>query len=256
MSFLPENYEAPKSGGSYMKLQDGENKIRILSKPILGYIDWKDNKPMRFRMDNKPLASVDPKKPVKHFWAFVIWNYATEQIEIMEVTQRGIQKSIETLSKDEEWKSPYFYDLKITRKGEGMDTEYFVNPSPHKYVGDYVVDQFAEKPCYLEALFDGADPFSKNWPTFTPGIFVNTEIDELENVKKEEKPIITEIQSEELSQTLQGCDPTYVDELKGSLKKLKIGSFKEIPSDLWDRIITAARKKSAEFKSNNEELPF
>ena len=52
--FLPEGYEAPQGTGNYMKLQSGENKFRILSKPIIGWLDWKDNKPHRFRMKERP----------------------------------------------------------------------------------------------------------------------------------------------------------------------------------------------------------
>src|ERR1700751_1003661 len=105
MTFLPENYEAPKSGGSYMKLQDGENKIRILSKPIIGWVGWENRKPIRSKV--KPARTFDQGKEAKHFWAFIIWNYATEAIEIMEITQRGIQKAIESLSKDSDWGAPY-----------------------------------------------------------------------------------------------------------------------------------------------------
>jgi hypothetical protein len=252
MSFLPENYEAPKSGGSYMKLQDGENKIRILSKPILGYIDWKDNKPMRFRMDNKPLASVDPKKPVKHFWAFIIFDYATEEIKILEISQVSIQKAIAALSKDSEWGVPYHYDLKITRQGKDMNTEYFVNPSPHKQIGLYVEDLFRDNPCYLEALFDGADPFDKKWEEFTPGIFKKDEI----QIAITEKPKLTEIELVELYKLLDGCSTSYVDELTVSLKKMKINDFKEIPQELYPRIRAAAQKNKEKNEKENEELPF
>jgi hypothetical protein len=254
MSFLPDSYEAPKSGGSYMKLQDGENKIRILSKPIIGWLDWEDRKPKRFRMDKKPLAPVDPMKAIKHFWAFIVWNYTTEQIEVMEITQRGIQKAIQALSVDEDWKEPFHYDLKITRKGEGLDTEYFVNPSPHKPVGSYVEDMFHEKRCYLDALFDGADPFDSKWLEYTPGVF--EKIEETV-VVKDDKPKINSDQLVELTAILGSCDPLYCDELKKSLKKLfNSERYEDIPSDMFDRIKIAALKKKAEYELNNQELPF
>ena len=87
MSFLPQDYTSPKSFNNYMKLQEGENKIRILSRPIIGWEDWLNNKPIRFRMSEKPAKPVDAKKPIKHFWAFVVWNYAEEQIQILHLTQ-------------------------------------------------------------------------------------------------------------------------------------------------------------------------
>jgi hypothetical protein len=44
---LPKDVEIPKSSGQFMKLQDGKNRIRILSDVIHGWIAWKDKKPTR-----------------------------------------------------------------------------------------------------------------------------------------------------------------------------------------------------------------
>jgi hypothetical protein len=156
--FLPEGYEQPESGGNYMKLQDGENKIRILSKPIVGWMDWKDKKPYRFTMKNKPEKPMD-KNPIKHFWAFIVWNYNEQAVQLLEVTQQTIQTAITNLSKDEEWGAPFYYDLKITKKGKDLDTRYSVTPSPKKDLPDDIKKAALDKPCYLEALFTGADPW-------------------------------------------------------------------------------------------------
>jgi len=167
MNFLPENYETPKSNNYYLKLQDGENRIRILSQPIVGWEDWMNNKPIRFRMNEKPLRPFDPKKPIRHFWSFIVYNYAEEQIQVMHVTQAIIRKSLENLVKDADWGAPYFYDIKIIRSGEGMETEYTVNPVPHKPIDLSIVEMFKERPCNLEALFTNDDPFSHEWSSFT-----------------------------------------------------------------------------------------
>lgn len=157
--FLPQDYEAPDSAGNYMKFQKGENKFRILSKPIVGWLDWKDKKPYRFQMKEKPEKPMG-KDPIKHFWAFLIWDYATQSVKVLEITQATIQTSIANLSKDEEWGAPFDYDIKVTKKGEGMDTEYSVTPSPKKPLDETVKKAALDKPCYLEALFtQGADPW-------------------------------------------------------------------------------------------------
>lgn len=163
--FLPDGYEAPKSQGqNYVKLEKGENKIRILSKPIIGWLDWRDKKPLRFPMSEKP-HPVDPKIPVKHFWAFVVWNYKTETISIMEITQSTIQHAIQALSKDEDWGNPFRYDIKIIKTGDGMETEYTVNPVPHKPVTAEVQNAFMLKgEIKLTNLFSGGDPFENAKP--------------------------------------------------------------------------------------------
>lgn len=164
--FLPENYEAPAGSANYMKLQKGENKIRILSKPIIGWLDWKDKVPHRFRMKEKPEKPLG-EQPIKHFWAFVVWNYSAQSVQILEITQATIQKSIQDLSKDEEWGAPYYYDVKITKKGEDMKTEYSVTPSPKKDLSDEIKQAGLDKPVYLDALFDNADPWMITGDKFT-----------------------------------------------------------------------------------------
>lgn len=156
--FLPTDYQAPQGTGHYMKLQQGENRIRIISRPIIGWLDWKDNKPYRFRMDEKPDKPMGDK-PIRHFWAFIVWNYNDQAIQIMEVTQATIQKSIQDLSRDDDWGAPYNYDLKILRKGQDLKTEYSVTPIPKKQVSEEIKKAALEKPCLLEALYDGSDPW-------------------------------------------------------------------------------------------------
>ena len=147
--FLPEGYEAPQGTGNYMKLQSGENKFRILSKPIIGWLDWKDNKPHRFRMKERPEKPMGDK-PIRHFWAFIVWNYNTEAVQILEITQATIQKSLQDLTRNEDWGAPYEYDIKITRKGEDC---------PKKPLSEEIKKAAMEKPCWLEALFNGDDPW-------------------------------------------------------------------------------------------------
>jgi hypothetical protein len=156
--FLPQDYEQPQGGGNFMKFQDGENKIRILSKPIVGWLDWKDKKPYRFTMKNKPAKPME-KGPIKHFWAFIVWNYQAESIQLLEITQQTIQSAIGNLSKDEDWGAPFHYDLKITKKGANLETEYSVVPSPKKPIPDAIQKDALEKPCNLDALFEGNDPW-------------------------------------------------------------------------------------------------
>lgn len=168
---LPENYEPPKSNGSYTKLEEGDTKIRILSQPLLGWIDWIDKKGIRFKYDEPPKKPHDPKKPIKHFWSMIVWNYSTEKIEILEITQSGIRKEIINLNNCEDWGAPYFYDIKINKKGEGMNTEYCVTPIPHKPLPAIVREEFNSKPCNLDALMSGLDPFAAGQDSYTPGIF-------------------------------------------------------------------------------------
>jgi hypothetical protein len=159
MDFLPTNYETPQGAGSYMKFQQGENKFRILSKPIIGWLDWKDKVPYRFGFKNKPEKPLSDQA-IKHFWAMIVFDYSDQSIKILEITQSTIQKSIEHLAKDEDWGSPHEYDLKVTKKGQDKSTEYTVNPSPKKPLSEDVKTLAKAKPINLEALYKNGDPFN------------------------------------------------------------------------------------------------
>lgn len=167
MSFLPNKYKVPVSGGNYYKLADGENTFRILSSAIIGWEYWTtNNKPVRSRtkFEEQP-ADIRIEKngnvsKVKHFWSFIVWDYQDKAIKIMEITQQTIQTAIKALVDNKKWGDPKGYDISITKKGDGLDTEYTTMPNPHSIVEDTIKDAFMQKTINLEALYDGGDPFN------------------------------------------------------------------------------------------------
>ena len=175
MGFLPEGYKTPEGASRYMKLKEGENKIRILSKPVMGYEMWEDKVPKRYREEKDCPPSRDSENKPKHFWAFLVWNYDEEKVQILSVTQVTLQKAIESLSNDEDWGAPFFYDLKIHKSGNTKQTKYSVNPLPHKPLHGFIETEFHASPCNLEALFTNEDPFAAHWKKHTEGIFENEE---------------------------------------------------------------------------------
>jgi hypothetical protein len=161
--FLPDKYQIPDSNTGYFKFKQDENKFRVLSSAIVGYESWIDEdgkrKPLRWKMDEKMSVEKIGDDP-KHFWAFVVWNYQEEKVQILEITQKGIMKSIQSLVSDEDWGDPKNYDIVVTRKGEGLETEYQVNPKPKKELDSGITQFYKDLHINLEALFKGEDPFS------------------------------------------------------------------------------------------------
>jgi hypothetical protein len=160
-SFLPDNYEAPKGGGgNYYKFQQGDNRFRILSKPIIGWLDWdSNNKPVRTPSNQPKPAPFNPAKAVKHFWAFIVWNYESSSLMVMEVTQAGIQSQIQALARDADWGSPFDYDIVVSKSGQDKETKYMVNPKPHKPITQDMEAAMLSSRIDLEQLFTGGDPF-------------------------------------------------------------------------------------------------
>ncbi len=252
MSFLPQDYEAPKAASFYLKLQDGENRIRILSKPVIGWEDWDNKKPIRYKFDAKPAKSVDPKKPVRHFWAFIVYNYTQEQIQIMHVTQASIRNRIQDLCNDVDWGSPYSYDIKIVKTGELVNTKYSVNPVPHKPLDPAIIEAFDRRPCLLEALFFNGDVFSPDWKEYTPRVEDTQPI-----VSFEENGVVAMEDLADLKKMFEECDTTYQKQLLKTLKNLPspVNSIEGVPPALFDRIRTAVQKKRDEYQmSLNAEL--
>ena len=156
--FLPADYNLPQGQNKYLKFQDGANKFRIMSKSVVGWLDWNDKTPVRTK--ECPIQLFNPGKPAKHFWAFIVWDYQAKTIKILEVTQSTIQQGIMALFKDEDWGNPAQYGLTVTKTGKDMETKYVVIPGMKSDVGDDIKLSYDSTFINLEALFSGEDPFA------------------------------------------------------------------------------------------------
>jgi hypothetical protein len=162
MNCLPDGYETLVSEKKYLKLsqlKDGDNKLRIVSKPIGGWVDWKDNKPLRYRSSNKPKSSVDPTKPMKAFWAFQVWDYGREDLFIMEVVQQAVIKTLTLFACDKDIGDFTLYDIKVIKTGSNKETRYQIMPLQPKPLADKIQEAIDSRPVRLEALFEGGDPW-------------------------------------------------------------------------------------------------
>lgn len=165
MPFLPskEKYEVPGGGVSFMKLEVGKNKIRILSDARIGWEGWIDGKPFRREGIEQNITAdevdIDEKfshKPkINHFWAFIVYDYADEQVKMFTLTQKTIMKQIQSLVEDEEWGDPLKYDLNI-EKSEGKRVTYTVKPYPHAKLSSDVEEALEASELDLDSLFKEA----------------------------------------------------------------------------------------------------
>lgn len=166
MSFLPDGYTVPDASTGYMKFKVGDNRFRVLSSAILGWEAWNEvdgkRTPIRWKEgESMDISKLDKPEEAKRFWAFFAWNYSDKEIQILEITQKGIMKSLSALNKDEDWGDPKNYDVVVIREGEDMNTTYSVQPKPAKKLDSEITkawDEIKDK-VKLEALFKGEDPF-------------------------------------------------------------------------------------------------
>lgn len=142
-SWLPQDYEVPQSASKYMKIEQGQNKIRVLDRPVIGYEAWKEvdgkDTPVRFTMADRPtdlsgfrVSKFSGKPQLHHFWAFPVWNYRTKSVEVLQITQQTLQKPLQELWTNPDWGRPDGYDVIISKTGEKLETEYGVQAQPPK----------------------------------------------------------------------------------------------------------------------------
>lgn len=163
---LPDDYVVP-STSKYVKLQSGENRIRVLGSAIFGMEGWQvgaDDKRYSVRRPmGEPfvMGDVEDVEKIKHFWALPVWNYTDKRVQVFEPTQKTIQKKLRALSKNKDWGDLQGYDVIINREGELMETEYDVIAVPPKELDAAIIAAWeAVKPTFdLNRLFDNGDPF-------------------------------------------------------------------------------------------------
>ena len=166
------------------KLGDGESyRVAIVSETPLEYwtcwgeTDDGQKKPFRFtdepseeditaelgeykqRQNYEGTALEKPKFGM----SFFVYDYADGKIKVFEVGQKTLIAALDKLSQDEDYADIHAWDLKFSRKGLKMATEYSVLPSPRKADSQAKIDaawSAAEEAGYdLQQLLVGNSPF-------------------------------------------------------------------------------------------------
>ena len=171
MDFLPEGTEIPKSASNYMKFTEPENRLRIMGSAIVGYELWINSKPVRrkentWTMDEFNSADINKftgeKKNVQYFWAFPVYNYKTQRVEILEITQKTVMRGIENYLKDDDFgKDPKKYDL-LVKKEDTEPITYSVMAKPPKAIDPGIAQLYQDMNINLNALYEGKDPFASS----------------------------------------------------------------------------------------------
>lgn len=168
--FLPEGTSIPAGESKYMRFSEPENKFRVLGSAIVGFELWVKGKPVRkkdkesFNSDELLNADINKftgkKKTPQYFWAFPVYNYQTEKIEILEVTQVTIMRGIQDYLDDPDYGNPKDYDLNVIRDESGEKVEYRVKAKPPKTLDAGLVKTYQDMKIDLKAIFKGDDPFA------------------------------------------------------------------------------------------------
>ena len=172
-----EQFEEGLKGGDNRYVQvskiEGEKRLRFIGAAKTGLEGWivgegdEKDKPIRFekRPEELPedLRTDDKGKPqLKHFLAGVVWDYDSQSLMILSMTQKTLREQLFKFIRDEDYGDPQGYDIKISREGEGLNTKYGLLASPPKPVSKEIKEAWDTEgvKINLQALFDNEDPFA------------------------------------------------------------------------------------------------
>jgi len=178
---------ASGGGGNYLNAKDLNEENTVISfvgdeeQVLIRHIVWSsDGKPLKFtelptKAEIKERAEevgavLDGKEKANALYAFTVWNYNEERIQVFEFSQKGLANPImEFLTDEEGKKTPHLFDLKLKaiRGKERTDVTYVVLPVPGKRMKDKVnkeieaaFSEVLEASYDINALIEGGNPFS------------------------------------------------------------------------------------------------
>ena len=172
------NDQLASDGGNYLKLSElaeKGQKIRILKPPVVGTEYWTDKDGVRKPKRVEPgtqimIGDVAPNqygdKPIKPWWGMAVYVHDTNQVGILNVTQKTVMRALTQLDTSDEWGDFTTYDLKITKE-EGQFTSYNVTPLKPADLPEKAQETIEANPIDLEQLYatqdnpNGGNPFGK-----------------------------------------------------------------------------------------------
>lgn len=174
MSWLPDDYKEPVTS-NYMQFEMGDNTFRILDKPIMGVEYWVTidgkRKPKRLQPGvSVPVEELEDDPTTgemeipKFFWAFPVYNYLIDKIQILEIKQKTIRQMLQSYITNPKWGDPIGYTINVTKVKEGGKTSYSVSVDPKEELPKEIVERYKAMNINLNALYDGGDPFLSSKP--------------------------------------------------------------------------------------------
>jgi hypothetical protein len=161
MPFLTNNYEKTEAGSQYLKFAPNDSRvIRIISDALEGFQVFKDGKPIRWATGEPiPEEARTSDDKVRNFAAFGVYDYDDKKYKLFCCATRSILQEIVNFSEMEG--KPFGYTLKITRKGAGMETKYYVKLDSHNEAEEEVVQaqQNFLAEVDMNKLLTGGNPF-------------------------------------------------------------------------------------------------
>jgi hypothetical protein len=134
----------------FMRLEEGENTVRIMSNPIQFYIHWCNGPDGSKRKFNSP---VDDSAMVRRLedsgfkrsarWLVKVLDRRDNTFKALEIGPQ-VFNGIKSLYSNKRWGKVTGYDITITRAPKGTQPLYSVTPNPHEAIPSELKSKFQE----------------------------------------------------------------------------------------------------------------
>jgi len=179
MPFISDKNKAAAAGGtgSYLnpsKIPSGSNvRFALLDDQPLEFFEcWGEDssgntQPFRFAEDPSPEEIAEemgeewsrrlnrdgngPEK-VKFSIAVPVYNYETEKVEVMPLTQKTLINELDSISQMEDYAELLDWDFVMGKEGTGLETKYSLRPAPRKKASQSQIEE-----AWTEARASGFD---------------------------------------------------------------------------------------------------
>lgn len=144
---LPTDTRGAAAGSSYTKFEQGATELLILGDAVPGYQYWTEDGVKRSRevfaetpgirqkkvKDKKTGVETLENEKQQYFWALPVYNFKTANVEMWQITQKGLRDKLAALQANDNWGDPTGkYTITVTKSGEGFETKYEVTPNPNQ----------------------------------------------------------------------------------------------------------------------------
>ena len=160
---LTYGFTEPKKYGDYTRIEEGDNIFRILSGGIFGVEYWSEeidaNTKQIKKKPNRHLVSEATSLPTldwSYFYAFYVWSYKANKVQMMVTTKRGILTGLRTIIDNQKWGNPIDFDICISKRlkdpSDVKSAEYRVTPEPKTILDGEILEKWQNSKLTLESL--------------------------------------------------------------------------------------------------------
>ena len=104
-------------------------------------------------------------EPVKFAIAAPVYNFETEAVQIMQLTQKSIIRELDGISQMEDYANLLEHDFVLGKEGNGLNTEYSLRPVPRKKGSEKAIggawSEAQESGFDIGRLLTGENPFKE-----------------------------------------------------------------------------------------------